>query len=87
VQLTDELVELLDRRAATLNLSRSAVIRRLLLEALDAESGAELSRRMIEGYDRVPQEIGEDAWGDLAAWTQTNTRRNFAALGFEERAC
>lgn len=87
MQLTDELVELLDRRAATLNLSRSAVIRRLLLEALDAESGAELSRRMIEGYDRVPQEIGEDAWGDLDAWTQTNARRNFAALGFEERAC
>lgn len=86
VQLTDELVESLDRRAATEHITRSALIRDLLTQALDAERGEELSRRMIEGYREIPQETGEDAWGDLAAWTQANARRNLAALLAEEQS-
>lgn len=84
VQLTDELIELLDRRAASAGVSRSALVRELLAEALQAERGEALSRRMIECYGKVPQEAGQDAWGDLDAWTEVNTRRNLAALAAEE---
>lgn len=84
VQLTDQLVELLDRRAAMRGLSRSALIREVLEDALREDRGAEVSRRIAEGYRRVPQESARDAWGDLDAWSETNTRRNLAALAFEE---
>ncbi len=84
VQLTDELVELLDRRAAGRGLSRSALIREVLKEALKEDRDAEISRRIVEGYRRVPQESARDAWGDLDAWGETNARRNRAALRLEE---
>lgn len=84
VQLTDELIEILDRRAADQGVSRSALVRELLTEALAADRGAELSRRMIDGYGRSPQQTAEDAWGDLDVWTDANTRRNRAALVAEE---
>lgn len=84
VQLTDELVELLDRRAAGRGLSRSALIREVLTEALKEDRDAEISRRIVEGYRRVPQESARDAWGDLDAWSETNARRNRAALRREE---
>lgn len=84
VQLTDELVELLDRRSAAAGVSRSALVRELLAEALQAERGADLSRRMIRGYGAVPQQTARDDWGDLDAWTEVNTRRNVAALTDEE---
>ncbi|MGI8729342.1 MAG: ribbon-helix-helix domain-containing protein [Solirubrobacteraceae bacterium] len=86
VQLTDDLVETLDRRAAVLNVSRSALIRDLLTEALGSQRSDELSRRMIEGYRDMPQDTGEDAWGDLDEWTQANARRNMAALRAEEQS-
>lgn len=84
VQLTDELVSALDRRAAARGVSRSAVIRELLASALAEDRWAEASRRMIDGYTRQPQHDGRDAWGDLDAWTEANTRRNLAALVEEE---
>jgi hypothetical protein len=37
---------------------------------------------MVEGYSR--QLAGRDAWGDLNAWTDENTRANFGALDAEE---
>ncbi len=84
VQLTDELVELLDRRAARDGLSRSALIRELLRAALQDEGSAEISRRIADGYARAPQRDGHDAWGDLTRWTEANRRRNLAALAEEE---
>lgn len=86
VQLTDDLVDTLDRRAAALDVSRSALIRDLLTEALGPEHGQELSRRMISGYRDTPQETGEDAWGDLDEWSQANAQRNLAALRAEEQS-
>ena len=84
VQLTDELVETLDRRATARGISRSALIRELLHEAL-ADAGAdEMTQRMIAGYRAAPQEVGRDAWGDLDLWTQANVRRNLAGLAAEE---
>lgn len=84
VQLTEELVELLDRRAARAGLSRSALVRELLADALREDRAGDLSRRIVDGYRRVPQEIADDEWGDLDAWTESNTRRNLAALRREE---
>ena len=84
VQLTDELVAVLDRRAAADGVSRSKLIRDLLEEALVEEREAELSERITAGYSRAPQSDGSDEWGDLNAWSETNTSRNLAALGAEE---
>lgn len=84
VQLTDELVELLDRRAAVRGVSRSALIREVLEQALEEDREVEVSGRIIEGYGRVPQESARDAWGDLDAWSEVNARRNLAALSREE---
>jgi plasmid stability protein len=86
VQLTDGLVRHLDDRAARSGTSRSAVIRELLEEALSDERRTEISRRLVEGYTREPQSEGRDAWGDLDAWSEVNTRRNLAALAAEEGA-
>lgn len=84
VQLNDELVELLDARAASRGTSRSGLIRDLLESALADDRRAEVSRRMVEGYSRDPQSDGRDAWGDLNAWTDENTRANLGALDAEE---
>ncbi len=84
VQLSDELLELLDRRASARGISRSALIRELLLVGLERDRSAEISRRIVDGYRRTPQETAGDAWGDLDAWTQANARRNLAGLAAEE---
>jgi len=85
VQLNAELVESLDRRAAREGVSRSALIRDLLEEALRTDRAAAISAQIVEGYRRIPQETADDEWGDLDAWAQANTRRNLAALDREER--
>lgn len=82
LQLTDELVEALDRRAKREGVSRSKLVRDLLDAALS--SGAEHDRAVIEGYRRMPQSEAADAWGDLDAWTQANARRNMAAMNDED---
>lgn len=84
VQLTEELVDLLDRRAARDGVSRSALVRDLLAAALREDHALEISARIVDGYRRVPQQTADDAWGDLDAWTESNARRNLAALGREE---
>ncbi len=84
VQLSDDLLELLDRRASARGVSRSALIRDLLLEGLASDRSSEISRRIADGYRRVPQETARDAWGDLDAWTATNARRNLAERAAEE---
>jgi hypothetical protein len=84
LQLTDELVELLDRRAEAEGISRSALVRLVLERELRDERAELVSARMVEGYMRHPQRSGEDAWGDLGAWSAANARRNLRALGAEE---
>lgn len=84
VQLTDELVAALDRRAARRGMSRSALIRELIVAGLGDESGRTVSQRIIDGYERVPQQTASDAWGDLDRWSEVNARRNLAALVAEE---
>ena len=85
VQLTDTLVAELDAHARRSGSSRSELIRNLLAAGLREARGDDLSRVMIAGYEKVPQREGVDAWGDLAKWSETNRRRNLAALEAEEQ--
>lgn len=64
VQLSDELVSVLDQRAANDGRSRSAVIREAIEQYLETEIDAVISRRIVEGYTRIPQTDDEPIWDD-----------------------
>jgi Arc/MetJ-type ribon-helix-helix transcriptional regulator len=68
VQLTDELVDLLDREAARRGVSRSALIRSALEEFLRNDQEMAISQQIVDGYTRIPPAT-PDEWGDLAAVT------------------
>jgi Arc/MetJ-type ribon-helix-helix transcriptional regulator len=84
VQLTDELVALLDREAARRGVSRSSLIRSALEEFLRNDEEATISRRIVEGYTRIPPET-PDEWGDLAATTDQASVDLLRRLDAEER--
>jgi len=84
VQLTDELVMLLDREAARRGVSRSALIRRALEEFLGDDREAMISRRIVDGYTQIPPEA-PDEWGDLAMMTDQATVDLLRRLDAEER--
>ena len=84
VQLTDDLVDALDRRAAAVGITRSALIRDLLRVALAEDLHDRLAAEIKAGYAAAPQFDARDAWGDLDEWTATNSRRNLGALREEE---
>lgn len=65
VQLSDELVALLDRIARRRSVSRSELIRELIERHTAAEREAEADRRYVESYTRFPQE--PDPGADIAA--------------------
>jgi metal-responsive CopG/Arc/MetJ family transcriptional regulator len=67
VQLTDELLQLLDERAARERRSRSTLIREALQHYLSDDLQAEIDRRIVDGYRRVPQTDDEDAWAEANA--------------------
>ncbi|HEX2070383.1 MAG TPA: CopG family transcriptional regulator [Thermoleophilaceae bacterium] len=67
VQLNDVLLARLDERAARESRSRSALIRAAIERYLEDDMSAELDRRIVEGYRRVPQTAVEDAWAEAAA--------------------
>jgi metal-responsive CopG/Arc/MetJ family transcriptional regulator len=66
VQLNDELLALLDERAARAKRSRSDLIREALEQYLAAERAAAIDRAIVEGYTRIPQEE-HDPWAATAA--------------------
>jgi predicted DNA-binding protein len=66
VQLTDELVDLLDREAARRGKSRSAVIREAIEAHLHDEIEADIGRQIAEGYRRIPETEEELEWADIA---------------------
>jgi len=85
VQLSEQLVEALDRAAADRNRSRSALIRELLWEALSEDTEREIGEQIADGYRRIPQ--GKpDEWGDLSAASELAHRRVLRRLDTEERA-
>jgi metal-responsive CopG/Arc/MetJ family transcriptional regulator len=65
VQLSDELLALLDERAVKSGLSRSELIRRAIERELADDIEAEIDRQIVEGYTRIPQE--PDPWAEAAA--------------------
>lgn len=88
VQLTKEMVELLDRRAAAAGVSRSQLIREAIEAYLSADREAEIDRRITEGYARMPQggEYDVDEWGDLGKMVTALAVESLRRLDEEERA-
>lgn len=80
VQLTDELVSLLDDEAGRRGLSRSALIREAISSYL-SEVGDDLER-WRSGYQQVPQ---ADLWGDLDDTTDGAARRVLRELDETEK--
>lgn len=78
VQLSDDLVRVLDERAAREGKSRSALIREAIDAHLHDEIEAEQVRRYVEAYRRMPQTEEELEWGRRRA------RDTLARLDAEE---
>ncbi len=85
VQLSDELLELLDRQARRRGMSRSALVREAVQAHLHDEREAEFSRRLVQGYRRVPQ-AQPDEWGNVGALPRDGAARVMRRLDAEERA-
>ena len=64
MQLSDELLALLDERAARSGRSRSALIREAVERYLAADADAAVDQAIVAGYERTPQPA--DAWAALA---------------------
>jgi metal-responsive CopG/Arc/MetJ family transcriptional regulator len=66
VQLSDELLSLLDQRAAARGVSRSQLIREAIEAHLQADLDAEVGRRIAEGYAGVPDDRELDRWAEAS---------------------
>jgi metal-responsive CopG/Arc/MetJ family transcriptional regulator len=66
VQLSDELLALLDERAARTGRSRSELIRSAIERELAEEREAAIDAAIVEGYRRIPQRE-HDLWADVSA--------------------
>ncbi|MGI8939889.1 MAG: ribbon-helix-helix protein, CopG family [Iamia sp.] len=85
VQLNETLLAALDQRAARRGVSRSQVIREAVEAHLGQDHDAEISRRIIEGYERTPQAT-PDEWGAPGDLTSAATRDLHRRLDVEERS-
>jgi metal-responsive CopG/Arc/MetJ family transcriptional regulator len=63
VQLSDALLEQLDRHRSREGRSRSEVIREAVERYLEADREAEIDRRIVAAYTREPQ---LETWGESA---------------------
>ena len=83
VQLNDDLVAALDQRAANRGVSRSQIVREAIEAYVASDLEAELTRRIVAGYERHPQ--GEpDEWGDPLAFAEDAAREVHQRLAREE---
>lgn len=87
VQLNRELLDLLDRRAASEGVSRSQLIRRAVETFLASDHEAAIDRQIVEGYERMPQggEYDADDWGDVGQFMTALTVDHLRRLSEEER--
>jgi len=85
VQLSEELVEMLDQEASRRGLSRSALVREALAEFLGSSSEARKVQKLLEGYRRLPQG-GPDEWGDLEGQIESVAADTMQRLAAEESA-
>jgi len=84
VQLSDELIGLVDAEAARRGVSRSALIREAITEHLAASQQSLITGQIVEGYLRVPPAT-PDAWGDLEHEQDEATLELLQRLDAEER--
>ncbi len=85
VQLTDEIVDLLDQEAVHRHLSRSALIREAVLTHLADARVDLIGRAIVAGYKRYPP-LTPDGWGDLETQGQASTGELLQRLDAEEHA-
>jgi len=85
VQLSDQLLEVLDQAAANRGASRSALIRHLLWQALANDRERQIGEAIAEGYRRIPQGA-PDEWGDLETAAEHANRETLRRLDAEEHA-
>ncbi len=84
VQLSTDLLQLLDQEAARRGVSRSALVRRALEDFLRDEREAAISRQIVEGYRRIPPAT-PDEWGNPEATSEQATGDLLRRLDSEER--
>jgi predicted transcriptional regulator len=87
VQLTDELIARLDRRAAQQGVSRSQLIRDAIEAFFESDRSAAIDRQLVDGYTRMPQggSYDEDEWGNVATLMAALTADQARSLAAEER--
>ncbi len=66
VQLSDELLALLDERAAKSGRSRSEIIRSAIERELAADLEAAIDQAIVDGYTRIPPPE-HDPWAEASA--------------------
>ncbi len=86
VQLNEDLLELLDSRAARAGVSRSQLIREAIEEFLVADRAAAIDRAIVDGYTKMPQggEFDVDEWGNLDLQMTTLMADQMKSLTAEE---
>ncbi|MGH9284176.1 MAG: CopG family transcriptional regulator [Acidimicrobiales bacterium] len=65
MQLTEELLGVLDERAAKSGRSRSELIREAIERYVADDISARIDAAVVSGYERMPQE--PDVWGEVVA--------------------
>lgn len=85
VQLNEELLESLDAVAGRRGVSRSALIRELVVDGLQRSGAAAVGERIADGYRRMPQAL-PDEWGDPVMMADVATEDLLVRLDAEDRA-
>lgn len=85
VQLSDDLVRLLDDEAARRGLSRSAIIREAVEAHIAEQARDSIGRRIADGYRRIPPAT-PDEWGLPEGFADASARELLERLDAEERA-
>lgn len=84
VQLTEELINELDREAKRTGESRSAVIRSAISAYLEERAHVVGIRRYVDGYQANPPDT-PDEWGDLEVQADAHGREVSLRLDAEDR--
>ena len=85
VQLSDDLVDRLDREAQRRGVSRSHLIRDAVETMLDRTSERAAVEHLVAAYQAMPP-ADPDQWGDLSHAADASTAETMQRLDAEERA-